>query len=190
MPSSRISSDHVALRPVTALQNGPDVRGRLARSGPIRGRWSLVWSWFTPDLSVNGGSPVATRFHARWLWSAVATASDGAGCHDAPMRLLSDRAAVTDTAADTWLRHHGSRARLRRSGHHGCSAGRRPWPAPSVKPEVRPSCEFWHHKPLRRVLKQTRGTRFNHRVAVHLHRARANCPHMVCGDSRASGRCD
>ena len=46
MPCSRVSSDSVALGPVTALQSSFDVWGRLARSGGIWGRWSLVWSWF------------------------------------------------------------------------------------------------------------------------------------------------
>ena len=53
---SQVSSDSVALGPVVAVQNGTNVRGRLARSGEIWGRWSLDWSWFSPDLSVNGGS--------------------------------------------------------------------------------------------------------------------------------------
>jgi hypothetical protein len=37
MPCSRVSSDSVALRPVTALQSRSNVRGRLARSGEIWG---------------------------------------------------------------------------------------------------------------------------------------------------------
>ena len=37
----------VALRLVAALQSGSNVRGRLARSGEVWGRWSLIWSWLT-----------------------------------------------------------------------------------------------------------------------------------------------
>ena len=37
MPCSRVSSDHVVLGPVTAVQSGFDVWGRLARSGEIWG---------------------------------------------------------------------------------------------------------------------------------------------------------
>jgi hypothetical protein len=37
MPCSRVSSDGVALRPVTALQSDSNVQGRLARSGEIWG---------------------------------------------------------------------------------------------------------------------------------------------------------
>ena len=44
MPCSMVSSDGVALGPVTAVQSGCNVWGRLARSGVIWGRWSLVWS--------------------------------------------------------------------------------------------------------------------------------------------------
>jgi hypothetical protein len=44
MPCSRVSSDGVVLGLVTAVESGSNVRGRLARSGEIWGRWSLVWS--------------------------------------------------------------------------------------------------------------------------------------------------
>jgi hypothetical protein len=53
MPCSRISSDSVALGPVTALQSNFDVWGRLAQSGGIWGRWYLVWSWFAASRSVG-----------------------------------------------------------------------------------------------------------------------------------------
>jgi hypothetical protein len=46
MPCSRVSSDHVALGLVAAVQGSSNVRGRLAQSGGIWGRWHLVWSWF------------------------------------------------------------------------------------------------------------------------------------------------
>jgi hypothetical protein len=46
MPCSVVSSDSVALCPITALQSKVDVCGRLAQSGGIWGRWYLVWSWF------------------------------------------------------------------------------------------------------------------------------------------------
>jgi len=46
MPCSMVSSDSVAMGPITALQSNFDVWGRLARSGGIWGRWYLVWSWF------------------------------------------------------------------------------------------------------------------------------------------------
>jgi len=39
MPCSMVSSDVVALGPVAAVQSGSSVRGRLARSGEIWGRW-------------------------------------------------------------------------------------------------------------------------------------------------------
>jgi len=61
MPCSRVSSDHVALRLVPALQRGSYVWGRLARSGGIWGRWYLVWSWFC-RIAVNEGPTVAARF--------------------------------------------------------------------------------------------------------------------------------
>jgi len=55
-------ADSVALGPVAAVQSGPNVRGRLARSGEIWGRWYLVWSWsFAGPLSQwrsNRGNPV------------------------------------------------------------------------------------------------------------------------------------
>jgi hypothetical protein len=60
MPCSRVSSDDVALGPVAAVQSGPSVRGRLARSGEISGRWSLVGPGL-PDLPVKGGSTMALR---------------------------------------------------------------------------------------------------------------------------------
>jgi len=47
MPCSMVSSDGVALGPVTAVQSRFGVWGRLARSGEIWGRWCLVWSWFS-----------------------------------------------------------------------------------------------------------------------------------------------
>jgi hypothetical protein len=47
MPCSMVSSDGVALGPVTADQTGSGVWGRLAQSGGIWGRWDLVWSGFT-----------------------------------------------------------------------------------------------------------------------------------------------
>ena len=46
MPCSMVSSDGVVPGPVAAVQSGTNVRGRVARSGEICGRWSLVWSWF------------------------------------------------------------------------------------------------------------------------------------------------
>jgi hypothetical protein len=61
MPCSTVSSDSVALRPVTALQSSSIVRGRLARSGKIGAGWSLVWSWFLPDLSVTDELAVPVR---------------------------------------------------------------------------------------------------------------------------------
>jgi len=51
MPCSRVSSDGVVLGPVTAVQNGSDVWGSLARSGEIWRRWYLVWSWFAGSLT-------------------------------------------------------------------------------------------------------------------------------------------
>jgi hypothetical protein len=51
MPSNRVSSDNVALGPLTALRGNSGVRGRLARSREIWGRWSLAWSWLAgPQL--------------------------------------------------------------------------------------------------------------------------------------------
>jgi hypothetical protein len=47
MPCSLVSSDDVALRPVTAVQSRFDVWGRLARSGGVCVRWDWVWYWFT-----------------------------------------------------------------------------------------------------------------------------------------------
>lgn len=47
MPCMRVSSDGVALSPVTALQSGSGVWGRVAGSGEIWARWSLNWSWFS-----------------------------------------------------------------------------------------------------------------------------------------------
>jgi hypothetical protein len=46
MPCSMVSSDDVVLGPGAAVQSNFNVRGRLARSGEIWGRWYLVWSWF------------------------------------------------------------------------------------------------------------------------------------------------
>jgi hypothetical protein len=63
MPCSRVSSDSVVLGPTTAVRSGCSVRERLARSGEIWERWYLVWfPWVLLDLSVNGGSTVATGF--------------------------------------------------------------------------------------------------------------------------------
>jgi len=42
MPCSRVSSDVVVLGPVAAVQGSSNVRGRLAGSGEIWVRWSLV----------------------------------------------------------------------------------------------------------------------------------------------------
>ena len=45
-------------------QEYPPNPSRLHRGynrAPRGAGWSLVWSWFLPDLSVNGGSTVATR---------------------------------------------------------------------------------------------------------------------------------
>jgi hypothetical protein len=45
LPCIPVSSDSVVLGLVAAGRSGFDVWGRLARSGEIRGRWQLVWSW-------------------------------------------------------------------------------------------------------------------------------------------------
>jgi len=50
MPCRQVSSDGVVLGPIAALHGGSSVRGRLARSGEIWGRWYLVWSWFAGTL--------------------------------------------------------------------------------------------------------------------------------------------
>jgi len=60
MPCSTIPSEDVALGPVPADQNGSNIRGRLARSGGIWARRSLVWSWVI-RLPVNEGATVAAR---------------------------------------------------------------------------------------------------------------------------------
>jgi len=60
MPCIPVSSDGVALGPVAAVQNGSNIRGRLARSGGIWARWSFVWSWIV-GLPVNEGATVAAR---------------------------------------------------------------------------------------------------------------------------------
>ena len=60
MPCSMVSSDSVALGPVTAGQGGFDVWEGLARSGESGG----VGPWFgpgLPDLPVKGGSTMALR---------------------------------------------------------------------------------------------------------------------------------
>src|SRR5215471_526056 len=45
MPCSTVSSDDVALGPVTADHQDRGVRGRRAVAGGIWGRWNLVWHW-------------------------------------------------------------------------------------------------------------------------------------------------
>jgi hypothetical protein len=65
-------------------QKYPPNPSRLHRGynrAPRGAGWSLVWSWFLPDLSVNGGSTVATRFTDDTMTRVgIATASDRAGC--------------------------------------------------------------------------------------------------------------
>ena len=60
MPCSTVSSDGVALGPVTAVQSGFGVWRRLAWSGQIWGRWHLVWSWFSGP-SINGHPSTTVR---------------------------------------------------------------------------------------------------------------------------------
>ena len=60
MPCSRVSSGDVVLGPVTALQCGSSVRGSLARSGEIWGRWYLVGPGScrtSPSMGFNRGIP-------------------------------------------------------------------------------------------------------------------------------------
>ena len=64
----RVSSDGVALGPITALQSGFGVWGRLARSGEIWVHWSLVWYW----LPVKGDSTMTIRIgdgNGAWIVS-------------------------------------------------------------------------------------------------------------------------
>ena len=83
MPCSRVSSDSVVLGLVIAVQSGFGVWGRLARSREIGVRWSLIWSWFLPDLSVNGDSTAATRVtDDTMILLGHRTTGDRAGYHD------------------------------------------------------------------------------------------------------------
>jgi hypothetical protein len=64
MPCSRVSSDGVALRLVTAFQSDYRVWGGLARSGGIWGRWSLIWSWIcraSRSTEIHHGNPEHRR---------------------------------------------------------------------------------------------------------------------------------
>ena len=58
MPCMQVSSDGVALGPVTAVQSGFSVWGRLVRSGEIGTRWSLVWYWIAGPPVIGGASIV------------------------------------------------------------------------------------------------------------------------------------
>jgi hypothetical protein len=112
MPCMMVSSDDIALGLITAVQSGFGVCGRLARSGEIWGRWSLVWYWFAGSPSqegLNPGTPDHSRHHnsgdrrsrratARFREHAAADGS-GAWIHVA----LSDSgAAVTDRLTRHW----------------------------------------------------------------------------------------
>ncbi len=58
MPCMPVSSDGVALGPVTAVQSRLSIWRRLVRSGEIWGRWDLIWSWLS-GLLLKGGMAVA-----------------------------------------------------------------------------------------------------------------------------------
>jgi hypothetical protein len=85
MPCSRVSSDSVALGPSTALQSNSGVRGRLAQSGEIWGRWYLVWHWFCRTARWGGAAmaiPITNDMMILWRMPGEVPASG----HVAPGR--------------------------------------------------------------------------------------------------------
>ena len=90
MPCSTVSSDGVALGPVTAVQSRFGVWGRLARSSEIWGRWFLVWSWFAgppgaPDFTDSvGWHPLLSVKASRDLRSVVQHRPSGRPDHLRP----------------------------------------------------------------------------------------------------------
>ena len=103
-----VSSDGVALGPVTGVQSRSGVWGRLVRSGEIWGRWYLDWFWFS-DLPIEGSPTVIgitdDRMSAEIGDRVVATArfsehaaTDGNGAWIVsahPARLLTRDQAIT-----------------------------------------------------------------------------------------------
>jgi hypothetical protein len=88
----------------------PEIRGERPMDnvfnwlgpGKSGGRWSLDWSWFLPDLSVNGGSTVAARSattcrrHGEW-WRRMSRLSDAlrsGPIHLADCRRMPDRTLI------------------------------------------------------------------------------------------------
>jgi len=149
VPCRPVSSDGVVLGLVAAVQSGFDVRGRLAGSGGIWGRWHLVWSW-PAGPPVNEGSPMAVQITGGTGGSAMAAcripwvASDCLrACRSAPSAIaigesvrwaVSERFRVTTLAGARPLELHARHERTLKPVST----------APRVRPDARTSA--WHGK--------------------------------------------